>query len=158
MRSAPENKLSKQAVKAWRITRAVKCILFSIGFLVIINLLGARVTGWIFIGFAIILVIVSAACIYIIPEIRIQRWRYQVDEFEVDLQKGLIIISRTLIPIKRVQHVRTRQGPVSRLFGIADVNISTAATTHRIPSLDLKTADILRDRISKLAQLAEDDV
>jgi membrane protein YdbS with pleckstrin-like domain len=158
MRSAPANKLSKKALKAWRITRAVKCILFSIGFLIIIALLGARLAGWIFIGFAIILAIVSAACIYIIPEIRIQRWRYQVDEFEVDLQKGIIIISRTLIPIKRVQHVRTRQGPVSRFFGIADVNISTPATTHRIPSLDLKTADILRDRISKLAQLAEDDV
>lgn len=158
MRTAPENKLSGNAVKAWRITRAMKCIIFSVIFLVIINALGARISGWIFIGFAIIAVIISAACIYAIPKIRLERWRYQVDEFEIDLQKGIIIVSRTLIPIKRVQHVRTRQGPLSRFFNIADIRISTAATTHRIPSLDMETADVMRDRISKLAQLAKDDV
>lgn len=158
MRSTPEHKLSDDAVKAWRVTRAIKCILYSAVFLVIINLLGARISGWIFIGFGIIVVLISAGCIYVIPEIRVRRWRYQVDEFEVDLQKGIIIISRTLIPIKRVQHVRTRQGPILRFFNLANIKISTAATTHRIPSLDLETADKLRDKISKLAQLAKEDV
>jgi membrane protein YdbS with pleckstrin-like domain len=156
MRLAPQNRLPYTALKAWRITRAIKCLLFTAGFLIIITLLGAP--RFILIGFAIILIVFSAIGIYVIPNIRIRRWRYQVDEFEVDLQKGIIIISRTLIPIKRVQHVRTRQGPVLRFFGLADVKISTAATTHSIPSLDLETADMLRDRISKLAQLAKDDV
>jgi membrane protein YdbS with pleckstrin-like domain len=158
MRLAPQNKLSYTTLKAWRITRAIKCLLFTAAFLIIIVRLGIHFPGWTFISIVIVLVLASIVCIYVIPSIRVQRWRYQVDEFEIDLQKGIIIISRTLIPIKRVQHVRTHQGPISRFFGLADVKISTAATTHRIPALELKTADTLRDRISKLAQLAKEDV
>lgn len=113
---------------------------------------------WTVVALLVLITIVSGLGIVFIPEVRWQRWSYQVDEHEVDLQSGIFIITRTLVPIKRVQHVDTRQGPILRSYDLADVTISTAATTHRIPALDEETADRVRNKISKFARLAEEDV
>lgn len=163
MRSAPRYKLSKSAIKAWRISTA----LFAL-FLIVVPLAlwwaaffvmgGNGFSQWTIIAASVIFVTLGVLGIFFIPEIRWQRWNYEVDEHEVDLQSGILVITRTLIPAKRVQHVDTRQGPILRSYGLADVTISTAATTHRIPALDLKTADEVRDQISKFARLAKEDV
>lgn len=162
MRSKPKQKLSKSAIKAWRVSLFIVTF-----FLILIPLIlwgysavsaGSGFSPWTLISLSVIIVVASGLGILFIPEIRWQRWYYQVDEHEVDLQSGIIIITRTLVPIKRVQHVDTRQGPILRSYGLADVTISTAATTHRIPALDEETADQVRDRISKFARLAEEDV
>lgn len=162
MRSVPQNKLSESAIKAWRISTAM--LMF---FLIMIpvflwgyHLLSpdSGLSTWTLIALFVLILIASGLVILFIPEIRWQRWYYQVDEHEVDLQSGIIIITRTLVPIKRVQHVDTRQGPILRSYGLADVTISTAATTHRIPALNEEVADQVRDQISKFARLAEEDV
>lgn len=113
---------------------------------------------WVISAITFVLVVIAGLVIFFIPEIRWQRWSYQVDEHEIDLQSGILIITRTLVPVKRVQHVDTRQGPILRSYGLADVTISTAATTHRIPALEEETAEAVRDRISKFARLAKEDV
>ncbi len=58
----------------------------------------------------------------------------------------------------RVQHVETKQGPILKYFNLASVSISTAATTHEIPALSNEIASDLRDKISTLAKVDEDDV
>lgn len=160
MRSAPENKLSRSAIKAWRIsTLLFMLFLFLIpAVLWVDHLFGGGLSLWMIGTITFLLVILTGLAIFFIPEIRWRRWAYQVDEHEVDLQSGIIITTRTLVPIKRVQHVDTRQGPILRSYNLADVTISTAATTHRIPALNEETADLMRDRISKFARLAKEDV
>lgn len=162
MRSAPQKKLSKSAIKAWRISTSM--LMF---FLILIPFLlwgyqwlspDSEISGWMLFSLFILILITSGLVILFIPEIRWRRWHYQVDEHEIDLQSGILIITRTLVPIKRVQHVDTRQGPILRSYGLADVTISTAATTHRIPALNEEVADKVRDQISKFARLAEEDV
>lgn len=158
MRSTPQHKLSKSAIKAWRLALAIFCC-----FLLFIPLLLSfwPTTGfslWIIIALTLTLLVGVGLIIFFVPEIRWQHWYYQFDEHEIDLQSGIFIITRTLVPIKRVQHVDTRQGPILRSYGLADVTISTAATTHRIPALDEETADNVRDQISKFARLAQEDV
>lgn len=44
------------------------------------------------------------------------------------------------------------------MYKLATVSISTAATTHEIPALYEEDATSLRDRISNLAMVDEDDV
>ena len=114
--------------------------------------------AWTAVPTLVVIIILCGLAIFFIPEVRWQRWYYQIDEHEVDLQSGIFIVTRTLVPIKRVQHVDTRQGPILRSYDLADVTISTAATTHRIPALDEETADQVRNKISKYARLAEEDV
>lgn len=160
MRSKPEHTLPRKSITAWRITT----MLFSLFFLAIplFIWLYRSQTGaggqWLVIGSVIIVLLTAGIASVFLPEIRWRRWRYDVDKHEIDLQSGIIITTRTLIPIKRVQHVDTRQGPVLRKFGLSDVTISTAATTHRIPALDDETANRVRDEISKFARLAKEDV
>ena len=75
----------------------------------------------------------------------------------VDLWIYLLIAS-ILIPVNRVQHVDTRQGPILRNYALSNVTISTAATTHEIPALTEENAGKVRDQISRLALKAKEDV
>ena len=102
--------------------------------------------------------IVGFTFIWLFPNIRWDHWRYEVREHEIEIQHGLFIVKRTLIPMVRVQHVDTSQGPILKKYDLANISISTAATTHIIPMLVTNDADSLRSRISILARVAEDDV
>ncbi|MDZ7771323.1 MAG: PH domain-containing protein [Balneolaceae bacterium] len=160
MRPAPENQLPRSAVRAWRISSVLVGLLILM-VPVFLWLLGLGEDGpprWLAYGLAGAVAVCTGVWTLLIPEIRWRRWRYQVDEHEIDLRRGAIIISRTLVPANRVQHVDTRQGPILRNYGLADVTISTAATTHKIPALDEETAELVRDRISQFARLAQEDV
>jgi len=163
MRSTPKHKLSKSAVKAWRISIAVVILLVilipvALGVVDVFWADETALSPWLIGASGLIILIAGMLAIFLIPEIRWQRWRYQIDEHEIDLQSGIFIITRTLIPLKRVQHVDTRQGPILRSVELADVTISTAASTHCIPALDQDTADHVRNQISKFARLAKEDV
>ena len=45
-------------------------------------------------------------------------------------------VKRTLVPIRRVQHVDTETGPVQGMFDLATVSFHTAAGEHRDPGAD----------------------
>ncbi len=102
--------------------------------------------------------IVAITSIWLFPKIRWDHWRYEVREHEIEIQSGLFIVTTTLIPMVRVQHVDTSQGPILKKYDLSNISISTAATTHIIPMLITQDADNLRARISELARVAEDDV
>jgi membrane protein YdbS with pleckstrin-like domain len=90
------------------------------------------------------------------PELRWSRWRYEVRDEEIDLRHGTITITRTLVPMLRVQHVETTRGPLEQLLGLATVAVHTAAGETTIPALALDDAGRLRDRIATLARTPDD--
>src|SRR5699024_11635516 len=104
------------------------------------------------------IVVVTCVFVFLIPIWRWLRWRYALFEREIYIQHGILVVSRILVPMIRVQHVDTKQGPLLRNFNLASVTISTAATTHEIPALLEEEASELRDHISSLAKVDEDDV
>ena len=65
---------------------------------------------------------------------------------------------RVLVPLVRVRHVETKQGPVLRAHGLASVTVSTAGESFEIPGLAEADAGALRDRAAELARLAKEDV
>ncbi len=159
MRPLPQQRISRKALKVWSMTAAIPFIIILVLYIVYV-VLSVRfgLPGWIAAASGAVLAVLSFLFIFLLPKIRWQRWRYEVHENEVDLQRGVWIVKRTLIPMVRVQHVDTEQGPFLRRYGLATVMISTAATVHEIPALALEEADVLRDRISELARVAKDDV
>lgn len=159
MRTAPTDRLPREAVTTWRIGIALfSTTLLALPLFLWIVTLETDMPSWIIYTLAIAIVLIMTLWGFLVPEIRWRRWRYQIDEEEIDLQRGVIIITRTLVPVKRIQHVDTRQGPILRRFGLSDVTISTAATTHRIPALTDETAEEVRDQISRYVRLAREDV
>lgn len=91
-----------------------------------------------------------------VPELRWSRWRYEVRDEEIDLRHGTVTITRTLIPMLRVQHVDTTRGPLDQLLGLATVVVHTAAGRTTIPALDDEYAGRLRDQIATLARTADE--
>jgi uncharacterized protein len=159
LRELPRNKISLKALTVWKLSALIGAIIFLVCVIGVgIGVYFFEFPYWITVALAIIWFIVSIITIFVIPNIQHRFWRYEVHEHEIDLQYGLFVIKRVLIPMVRVQHVDTHQGPLLRKYQLASVEISTAATKHEIPALDLEEADLLRDRISKLARVTDDDV
>mgnify|MGYP003490750311 FL=1 len=77
---------------------------------------------------------------------------------EIETKKGIVITTRTLIPMVRVQHVDLSQGPIMRKYNLASVEIYTAATVHEIPALEYGEAEELRNYISNMVQMVKEDV
>ncbi|WP_080848793.1 PH domain-containing protein [Cytobacillus gottheilii] len=159
MITKPQKRISKRGLKVWRIAGAIHSV---IAFLASWGAIALTIIfEWPFwiIGAALIFFAAYAyTFILLIPSLRWKRWRYEVRENEIEIQHGVFVIKSTLIPMIRVQHVDTQQGPILRKYRLATVAISTAATVHEIPALDVDEAEQLRFFISNLARVAVDDV
>ena len=105
-------------------------------FVAVLPVLAVLVLGFVVVGVA--------------PGLRWRRWRYEIRPDEVDLQRGILWIGRTLVPLARIQHVDTRQGPLQRRFGLSTVVFYTAAGPNQIPELSTPVAAEVRDRIAAL--------
>lgn len=88
--------------------------------------------------------------------LRWRRWRYELRDEEIDLLRGAVVVTRTLIPVVRVQHVDTRRTWLSDQFGLRAVVVHTAGGSHTIPALDAEQAAAIRDRIARLARQPDD--
>lgn len=158
MRGQPSHRIHPNALNVWRIHGAIEggiaCLAAVAAFILAFK---TAMPLWI----AVIVACAALLLFYFlagpVPNWRWRRWRYEVQNDEVDLQRGVWIVKRTLIPMARVQHVDTKQGPILRKYGLATVAISTAATTHEIPALSEADAASLRDRIAELARIEEID-
>jgi membrane protein YdbS with pleckstrin-like domain len=103
----------------------------------------------------ILFALVLAVGVVVVPELRWRRWRWDVREGEIDLQRGVLVLRRTLIPMVRVQHVETERGVIGQALNLATVKIHTAAGSHEIPLLAEYDAGRLRARIAELARTAD---
>jgi membrane protein YdbS with pleckstrin-like domain len=98
----------------------------------------------------------AVAATWWVPVWRLRSYRYEVREEEIDLRRGILAVTRTLVPMVRVQHVDTHRTVLSRMFGLAAVRFHTAAGATSIPALREDAADAIRDRIAELARVPED--
>lgn len=159
MRKEPINRISVKGLRVWRIygiMQTLIVLLLGIGTGVINYFTGNYI--WLYIVTGVVVVLFGYLFIYLFPKVRWSRWRYEVRDQEIELQHGLFVVKKTLVPMIRVQHVDTEQGPILRKYDLASITISTAATSHTIPALITEEADELRGRISVLARVAEEDV
>lgn len=104
------------------------------------------------------LVVIELADMAISPRVEYATWRFDVTPTDVDLYHGVFVKKRVIVPLVRVQHVETKQGPFLKANGLAAVRISTAGESFEIPGLEADDANTLRDRVAELARLAKEDV
>lgn len=155
----PFHKLTPRAIRVWQWSNCFRSpflFILPVGYGLIFGL--NNLHQWVVLALAILVLIFWGLSVFLMPYLSWKNWRYAIDENEIDLKHGVIFKTRTLIPLSRVQHVDTRQGPLLRNYDLASVTISTAATTHEIPALDSVLADRVRKQISTYARLAEEDV
>lgn len=156
-RPAPDQRLDPRAVRAWRLGGAVTTLVWLLlAFGIAAGLAYAHRPWWVAALPLLLPLLAGAVSIWLVPSLRWHSWRYAVSERDIDLQHGILVVTRTLVPMARVQHVDTHQGPILRYFGLATVQIATAGGAQEIPALSLEVAATLRDRIAELAGVAED--
>jgi uncharacterized protein len=155
----PQKRISDKALSVWRITGAITSVIIVIlagGVIWLSNVFSWPI--WVVIAAVAGIILHVYLYVYLFPLLRWKRWRYEVREQEIELQQGVFVVKRTLVPMIRVQHVDTRQGPLLKKYGLATVDVSTAATVHEIPALPVEEAEELRQFISRLARVADEDV
>ncbi|MDX6152951.1 PH domain-containing protein [Marinococcus sp. PL1-022] len=160
-RPAPSQRISEDALTVWRFKGMIEMAIVSFipfALLVLAFWFGwSEWVRWALGAILVFLVFFSVWYAWVLPKWQWQRWRYEVYETEVELQYGVIISKHVLIPMVRVQHVDTAQGPIYKRYGLSTVTISTAAGMHEIPALKEETAPELRNRIAFLAGTDDDD-
>jgi len=95
------------------------------------------------------------ARVLVVPRARHARWRWELREEELDLLYGVWSVTRTIVPLTRIQHVAVQRTGWTGLFGLVVVRAYTAAGGTTIPGLEPAQADDVRDRI--LARLRTPD-
>ena len=157
MRAPPSETLDPRARTVWRLTAVLWSVAALAAALAIAALLAARDLPPPVVFLPVVVWAIGAvAAVVVVPDLLFRHWRYQLGEEEIDLQHGMLTITRTLIPMARIQHVDTRRGLLERRFGLASVVLYTAAGASAIPGLAGETADRLRDRIAALASTRDD--
>jgi membrane protein YdbS with pleckstrin-like domain len=150
LKGEPAERLDPRAIKLWRLTGLINLLPL---------LVGAGVAGWALARFgdyyvaavpALVILVLGSMTVGVAPGLRWRMWRYEIRPDEIDLQRGILWIERTLVPLARIQHVDTRQGPLQRRFGLSTVVFYTAAGPNQIPELSTAVAAEVRDRIAEL--------
>ena len=101
-------------------------------------------------------ILLAVLAVAVVPELRWRRWRYEIRADEIDLQHGLFTVRRTLIPIRRVQHVGSEVSWLQSSFGVATVTFHTAAGGTSIPAIGGLDAEQVRRRVTELAKSLDD--
>ncbi|MFG2681846.1 PH domain-containing protein [Streptomyces sp. NPDC048392] len=81
-------------------------------------------------------------------------WRYAERADDLLISRGVLWREETVVPYGRMQLVEVTSGPVERRFGLASVQLHTAAaaTDATIPGLDPAEAERLRDHLTELGE------
>jgi uncharacterized protein len=154
LKADPAERLDPRAKTLWRITGALGALpLLAVGAFASWSLLRAVEVFPLFGVLPFLAALVLFALLAgVVPDLRWRRWRYEIGEEEVDLQRGIVWVTRTLVPLARIQHVDTQSGPLQRRFGLATVVFYTAAGANQIPELSAPVAAEVRDRIAELTR------
>jgi membrane protein YdbS with pleckstrin-like domain len=101
--------------------------------------------------------LLALAAAAVVPGLRYARWRFAVQEEEIDLRHGGLVLRRTLVPMRRVQHVDSSSGLLEQALDLATVTVHTAGGSVEIPGLERSRAWAVHQRIAALARLTDDD-
>jgi len=153
----PAHPPSRRAPLRWAVGGVIPWLLLAVGQVVWLGFDKRMPWLHILIGVATVLgVVVSTAVVPL--------WRYRVHRWELGPQAvftrtGWLVQERRIAPMSRVQTVDTYRGPVDRLFGLANVTVTTASSAGavHIVALDLDVADHLVAQLIDIAAIGAED-
>jgi uncharacterized protein len=153
----PAHPPSRRAPLRWAIGGLVPWLVLAAGQAVWIAF--DRRLLWLHLVAAAITVLGAAISLTVVP-----LWRYRVHRWELGPQAvytrtGWLVQERRIAPISRVQTVDTYRGPLDRLFGLANVTVTTASSAGavHIAALDVAVADQLVAQLTDIAAIGGED-
>jgi hypothetical protein len=85
---------------------------------------------------------------------RVRAWSYAERADDLLVRRGVMFRRMSVIPYGRMQYIEVTAGPFERAFGLATVQMHTAAAASdaRIPGLPADEASRLRDQLTTLGE------
>jgi uncharacterized protein len=101
-----------------------------------------------------VVVALMACTAWLVERGRYRSWGYAEREDDLIVTRGLMFRHVSVVPYGRMQFIDVTAGPIDRAFGLATVQLHTAAaaTDARIPGLVRADADALRDRLAMVGE------
>lgn len=150
--------LDKASVKSMYISRCI-AILILAAMIVPLLLFVPEFKDPLWAAAPIILLIVAIVYCIISPQVFFRRYRYKIDEDKAEVRRGVITIRHVMVPIERIHQVDVKSGPINRMFGLADVLITTAGGEVSIQFLKLDVAeDVAKKLNASVVRMLKDRV
>ncbi len=152
---AERHRLPRRVTRYWRwraLFGGVPLLLLLTSLAIVIPW-GSSWVRWGIVGIVLALIVVGVT---FVPHIRYRVFWYAISLTEIDIQHGIIFIKRSVVPMRRVQNLRTERGPMADHYQMTNLKIRTAAGSVTISGLDRVEANELCDRISRLSDVADD--
>lgn len=155
-----EHKISKDAVKVFRIKEFIGMVIIFVIFVAFFKLLPNFKFKNIVSGIFVAIIILNFISALIIPKIEYKNWSYYMEKDKVIFRYGVLVIKTVVIPIKRIQYVDTSTGPILSHFQLTNLAIYTAGGRYEIPALIDNIAKELQNAItsSVVRSLDEDEI
>lgn len=152
---ARHEQLPDRAVTYWRVSLLLRVV--PVGIVVTVL---AIVLSWIPDAIRLLLIaavwIAAVVEVVVLPPIRRRIWWFSIGDEEVDLHHGLLTITRTVVPMVRVQHVDLHRNALADRFRLAEIQLHTAAGSLTIPALDRDQAERIRRQVAVLARVPDE--
>jgi uncharacterized protein len=143
----PGQRVSPRARLMWLVSGLAQGVV-----LLALVLLSGRVWHWFDLAWWLfaVLVVAVAAYVGVVPVWRYRVHRWEATDTAVYTQTGWWTRERRVAPMSRIQTVDYAEGPVSRLFGLASVTVTTASAAGalEIVGLDRGRARALVDELT----------
>lgn len=144
-------KLNRKAISCMFIAGLVQLIIVGGALVTVLFFSKAEnsilIVGGILLGLDLLYVIIS-------PKVRYERYRYILNDEEIDVIEGFIFTKRSIVPIERLHKIAVMKGPIDRIFGLAKIVVTTAGGDVTIRFMEdeeaNKIAMSLKNRINYL--------
>lgn len=141
------SKLNEKSKASWMLSRAITTLIMSLALGIGKWFFTFKLEVEFFIKFggyinAAIIIIVGLLFLntFIYPAIEYAQWKYMINEDKIEFSEGIYSVTTTIIPMVRIQHIKINQGPINKIFNLADISIFTAGGTHKIPNIEMEKA------------------
>ena len=153
----PANPPSRKAPLVWALGAAIPWAVLALGQVVWFVIDHSR--WWLNAVAAAVTIVGALVSVVVVPLWRFRVHRWDVSPDAVYTRSGWLVQERRIAPISRVQTVDTERGPLDRLFGLANVTVTTASSAGavRIVALDVDVADRVVAQLTDIAAIGGED-
>ncbi|MEM8484650.1 MAG: PH domain-containing protein [Bacteroidota bacterium] len=96
--------------------------------------------------------IVGVAITFSVPRLSYKYWRFDLRQEELYLERGILNRVRTIVPLRRIQHLDVSQNILEREFNLSKLIVHTAGSRSSdvvLPGLRFEEAEQLRDDVKR---------
>lgn len=153
----PANRPSRKAPLVWAIGATIPWLVLAAG--QVVWFLVVRSPTWAHLLAGALTVLAMVLYIGIVPLWRYRVHRWEISDTAVYTRTGWLVQERRIAPISRVQTVDTNRGPIDRMFGLANVTVTTASSAGavHIVALDSDVADRVVAQLTDIAAIGAED-